>query len=217
MPTAPYGSWRSPITADLIVSSSVGVSQPQLAGDLTYWVESRPTEAGRNVIVRRDPDGRTEDVNPPPFNARTRVHEYGGGDYLVDGDTVYFANFADQHLYLARPNTEPIRLTGHPLSSQARPEPGQRREGAGSEVSSADATSPSPPAGRGPGGGVSPNPNRYADLTLDRARNRLICVREDHTQDEPALGVNTIVATTGPTIPAPLAMPQTRNVPEGFS
>ena len=48
MPTAPYGSWRSPITADLIVTSTVGVGIPQLAGDTTYWIESRPTEAGRS-------------------------------------------------------------------------------------------------------------------------------------------------------------------------
>ena len=93
MPTAPYGSWRSPITADLIVTSTVGVSQPQLAGDTTYWIESRPTEAGRNVIVCRHPDGTTEAINPAPMNARTRVHEYGGGDYTVDGSTVYWVNF----------------------------------------------------------------------------------------------------------------------------
>src|ERR671919_514246 len=78
-----YGSWKSPITADLIVGGSVGLSQPQLdAGDI-YWLELRPKEGGRNVIVKRSAGGVCTDVTPRPFNARTRVHEYGGGDYTV--------------------------------------------------------------------------------------------------------------------------------------
>jgi len=111
MAEAPYGSWRSPITADLIVSASIGISQPRLAGSDVYWVESRPMERGRNVIVRRGPDGSHQDVLPPPFNARTRVHEYGGGDYVVDGEMVYFSNFADQRLYRTAPGVEPQALT----------------------------------------------------------------------------------------------------------
>ncbi len=96
---APYGSWKSPITSDLIVSSSVGLSQPTIAGQDLYWVEMRPSEGGRNVIVRLDASGAATDVNPPPFNARTRVHEYGGGDYVVSDGVIYFSNFADQRLY----------------------------------------------------------------------------------------------------------------------
>ncbi|HEX6284152.1 MAG TPA: hypothetical protein VFZ71_04730, partial [Pyrinomonadaceae bacterium] len=80
---APYGSWKSPITSDLIVSGSVGLSQPAFDGANIYWVEMRPTESGRNVIVRRNNTGDLTDVTPQPFNARTRVHEYGGGDYLA--------------------------------------------------------------------------------------------------------------------------------------
>ncbi|HEX5835098.1 MAG TPA: hypothetical protein VFY34_14655, partial [Pyrinomonadaceae bacterium] len=85
---APYGSWKSPITSDLIVSGSVGLSQPTLDGDDIYWIEMRPTEGGRNVIVRRDPSGALTTVTPPPFNARTRVHEYGGGDYFAKSGVV---------------------------------------------------------------------------------------------------------------------------------
>lgn len=96
---SPYGSWKSPITSDLIVEGSVGLSQPTFAGDDIYWLEMRPKQAGRNVIVRRTPDGVCIDVNPPPFNARTRVHEYGGGDYLIDQGITYFSNFSDQRLY----------------------------------------------------------------------------------------------------------------------
>lgn len=97
--TSPYGSWKSPITSDLIVRGSVGVSQPTIAGQEIYWVEMRPSEGGRHVIVRRDQSGMTTDANPPPFNARTLVHEYGGGDYVVSEDVIYFSNFSDQRLY----------------------------------------------------------------------------------------------------------------------
>ncbi len=96
---APYGSWKSPITADLIVAGTVGLSNILADGDVIYWIESRPTEAGRNVIVRCTPDGCLADMTPAGFNARTRVHEYGGGDYLVHGGALFFANFADQRLY----------------------------------------------------------------------------------------------------------------------
>lgn len=96
---APYGSWKSPITSDLIVEGSVGLSQPSFDGDDIYWIEMRPKEAGRNVIVKRSPSGTCVDVNQPPFNARTRVHEYGGGDYSVSNGLVCFSNFSDQKLY----------------------------------------------------------------------------------------------------------------------
>ncbi|MFN2513131.1 MAG: prolyl oligopeptidase family serine peptidase [Pyrinomonadaceae bacterium] len=108
---AAYGSWKSPITSDLIVSGSVGLSQPTIAGQDTYWVEMRPSEGGRHVIVRRDATGAATDVNPPPFNARTRVHEYGGGDYVVSDGVVYFSNFTDQRIYQQRPGEEPSPIT----------------------------------------------------------------------------------------------------------
>jgi len=108
---APYGSWRSPITSQLITSATVGLTQIEVDGDDVYWVEMRPTEGGRYVIVRRTSDGRTLDVTPPPFNARTRVHEYGGGAFAVAGGTVYFSNFADQHLYRQEPGARPIPMT----------------------------------------------------------------------------------------------------------
>jgi dipeptidyl aminopeptidase/acylaminoacyl peptidase len=96
---APYGSWKSPITSELIVRGSVGLGMTAADGRDVYWLESRPSEAGRSVVVRRDHEGATADVNPQPFGARTRVHEYGGGDFAARGGTVYFSNFADQRLY----------------------------------------------------------------------------------------------------------------------
>jgi dipeptidyl aminopeptidase/acylaminoacyl peptidase len=96
---APYGSWKSPITSDLIVSATVGLGQIVLDGGDTYWLELRPSEGGRNCVVRGTPDGIISDVTPQGFNARTRVHEYGGGDFAVRDGAVYFTNFADQRVY----------------------------------------------------------------------------------------------------------------------
>lgn len=109
---SPYGTWKSPITSDLIVTGSVGLYQAAIDGADVYWEEMRPSEGGRSVIVRRSADGQTVDVTPRPFNARTRVHEYGGGDYAVLGGTVYFSNFADQRLYRqSSPQDEPQPIT----------------------------------------------------------------------------------------------------------
>jgi dipeptidyl aminopeptidase/acylaminoacyl peptidase len=107
----PYGSWKSPITSDLIACGSIGLSQPKIDGQNIYWVEMRPLEGGRQVIVRRDDAGSTVDVNPAPFNARTRVHEYGGGDYAVSHGTVYFSNFVDQRLYRQKEGSFPEPIT----------------------------------------------------------------------------------------------------------
>ncbi len=108
---APYGSWKSPITADLIVGGSVGLSQPQLDGSDIYWLELRPTEGGRNVVVKCSATRTFTDITPRPFNARTRVHEYGGGDYIVNNGVVYFTNFADQRLYKQVGPGDPEALT----------------------------------------------------------------------------------------------------------
>ena len=108
---APYGSWRSPITSELIVSGTVSLGQIALDGEDVYWSEMRPAEGGRYVVVRRSPDGRTADVTPASFNARTRVHEYGGGAFAVADGTVYFSNFADQRLYRQDRGAEPRPIT----------------------------------------------------------------------------------------------------------
>jgi dipeptidyl aminopeptidase/acylaminoacyl peptidase len=108
---APYGSWKSPITSDLIVKGSIGIGMIGLDGADVYWIEMRPSEGGRYVIVRRTPEGQTTDVTPQPFNARTRVHEYGGGDFVVADGTVYFSNFDDQRLYKQALGAEPQALT----------------------------------------------------------------------------------------------------------
>jgi dipeptidyl aminopeptidase/acylaminoacyl peptidase len=112
MPTvAPYGSWKSPLTSDLIVAGTIGLEQVMVDGNDLYWIEARPAEKGRNVIVRQTAQGIIHDVTPPPFNARTRVHEYGGGAYTVHEGTVYLSNFADQRLYGHKPGQPPVPIT----------------------------------------------------------------------------------------------------------
>ncbi|MEG5174842.1 S9 family peptidase [Microcoleus sp. B3-D7] len=146
---SPYGSWKSPISSDLIVSGTVGLGQIAIDGDDIYWVEGRPSEAGRSVLVRRTPEGKISDVTPHPFNVRTRVNEYGGAAFAVAGGVVYFSHFADQRIYTQTLNSQP-----EPLTPTAN--------------------------------------SRYADAIVDKQRNRLICVREDHAgEGEP---VNTIVS-----------------------
>ncbi len=108
---APYGSWKSPITSDLIAAGTIGLGQIVLDGEDIYWIEMHPAEGGRYVIVRWTPDGRITDVTPPPFNARTRVHEYGGGSFAVAEGTVYFSNFIDQRLYRQDPGAPPRAIT----------------------------------------------------------------------------------------------------------
>ncbi|HEX4997255.1 MAG TPA: S9 family peptidase [Terriglobia bacterium] len=90
----PYGSWPSAITSALLTSSGVSLAAACLSGGSAFWLEGRPLEGGRVAIVQ---DG--VDRISPPFNARTRAHEYGGGAFTVHDGVVYFTNFADQRLY----------------------------------------------------------------------------------------------------------------------
>lgn len=146
----PYGAWQSPVTAALILESGVGLAEITAFGDEVYWLETRPREQGRCVIVRLRPGEPALDLTPPEYNARTRVHEYGGGAYLVTHRGVFFVNFSDQNIYWLRQDRSITRLTDNAHC-------------------------------------------RYADLAYDPARERLICVREDHNPAAPE-AVNTIVA-----------------------
>ncbi|MCR4346973.1 MAG: S9 family peptidase [Sulfuricaulis sp.] len=107
---APYGSWKSPITADRIVEGGVGLGQVALDGSDIYWSEMRPAEGGRHVILRWR-EGTVEEILPAPFSARTRVHEYGGGAFAVDEGVLYFSNDNDQLLYRLAPGNPPHAIT----------------------------------------------------------------------------------------------------------
>ncbi|KAJ8604350.1 hypothetical protein CTAYLR_002532 [Chrysophaeum taylorii] len=112
----PFGSWPSALTAAKVTEGVVGLSSVEACGRAVYWLEARPQEAGRQVVVRKV-EGRVEEAIPKSANARTRVHEYGGGAWLpLDEATVLYSNFSDQRLWI---NENP--LTGEP------PEPGAWR------------------------------------------------------------------------------------------
>jgi dipeptidyl aminopeptidase/acylaminoacyl peptidase len=154
--TVPYGSWSSPISAELVAAGGVSLDEVRVAGSAVHWIEGRPLEGGRQVVCRaeagpggaRGPQGGPQEhppvaeVLPDGFNARTRVHEYGGGAYALHGDTLFFSNFADQRLY---------RLDG----------------GAGQPAP----ITPEPPARAA---------HRYADACPTPDGRRLVCVRERH-------------------------------------
>jgi dipeptidyl aminopeptidase/acylaminoacyl peptidase len=143
--TAGYGTWESPITADLIAAASVGLGQIALDGPDIYWSVLRPSEGGRTAIERYDASGNVSDVLPAPYSARSRVHEYGGGAFAVHRGAVWFCHDADQRIYCQAPGGPPGALTAE----------GRRR---------------------------------FADLTVDPGRQRLVAVCEDHAAggQEPA-------------------------------
>ena len=97
---APYGAWDSPVTTDLVAGKTVGLGALQADEGALYWLESRPNENGRSVLVRRGSDGRIEDLTPAPLNVASRVHEYGGGAYLVEGGRVVFSDKATGAVWL---------------------------------------------------------------------------------------------------------------------
>lgn len=135
---AACGTWTSPLTAASVAASALRLSAVTIDGDDIYWIEGRPEDGGRNVLVRRSADGSVADVSPASANVRTRVHEYGGGAYAVSGGVVYYSEFTDQRLYRLVPGGTPQPLT--PAGSWC-----------------------------------------FADASVDARRERLICVREDHT------------------------------------
>ena len=110
---APYGSWTSPITLDMLLKRTVHMRNQMVRwdGETLYWSELRPDEGGRIVVCKRDPGGAASDVTPEGFNARTRVHEYGGGHFAVSGGTVWFTNYSDQRVYRQDAGKEPRAIT----------------------------------------------------------------------------------------------------------
>ena len=121
MQTLPYGTWPSPISAADVATAGRSIGFVSLLGDEVWWNETRPTEGGRSVVVRRTADGRMVDAVGAPWHARTRRHEYGGRAWLpiagADGaaPAVVFAHWDDQRLYLMPGGSaEPRPLTPEP-------------------------------------------------------------------------------------------------------
>jgi dipeptidyl aminopeptidase/acylaminoacyl peptidase len=101
-----YGSWVSPLSAEAIAAGTTRLGAPWIDQGRVYWLEGRPKEGGRSVVVREG-----EELTPAPFNVRSRVHEYGGGAYAVADRTIYFVNFADQRIYRQEEGKAPEALT----------------------------------------------------------------------------------------------------------
>jgi len=116
-----YGEWPSPIDGADVARKQVGLAFPTIDAAGVWWQESRPEEGGRLAVVCRGPDGISRDLLPAPWNARTRVHEYGGKSYLPLPDGFVFANFGDQRLYRCAGTTDPVAPTPVALT----PEPGE--------------------------------------------------------------------------------------------
>src|SRR5436309_6180321 len=116
---APYGTWTSPFTAELLSEGTIPVGSVMVSGSDVWWIEGRPTEGGRYVLVRRREGEEPQVLTPEGFNVRTRVHEYGGGAACVHGSTVFFSNFADQRLYRQDQGAEPVPITPEPQTPAA--------------------------------------------------------------------------------------------------
>ncbi len=111
---APYGCWKSPITAAQVAKGAVRYGGLQAANGSFYWTEGRPQEGGRNVILAARPGRAAKDILPAPYSARSRVHEYGGGAFLACGHGVFFVNGDDQDFYFLGADGAIKRITDAP-------------------------------------------------------------------------------------------------------
>jgi dipeptidyl aminopeptidase/acylaminoacyl peptidase len=182
---APFGSWRSPLTATLIAEGRVTTMWPQSIDESLYWTELRPSEDGRYVVVRRAPDGGVADVTPPGVSARTLVHEYGGGMYAAfrsadGGESVIFSDQTDQRLY----RQDLLGAGDEPAAG------GEQRWSLPQPIT------PQPP---------EPRAHRYADGRVTPDGRLLVCVRERHESNGTVVNELVMLPTDGSTPPAPVA------------
>ena len=110
---ASFGSWKSPITSDLIVSRTIGIGSILVNHDNIFWLEKRPQEQGRNLIAGIFNQREFKNLTPSPLSVRSKIHEYGGGAYTVEKNTIYFSNFQDGRIYQQVIGTQP-----HPLTNE---------------------------------------------------------------------------------------------------
>jgi dipeptidyl aminopeptidase/acylaminoacyl peptidase len=173
VPRVPFGEWSSPITAADVARGRLRISFPTVIGGEVWWQEGRPEEAGRVTVVHRAAGGKLTDLLPAPWNARTRVHEYGGLAYLPvprasvrpataggrtpRGHAIVFANYADQRLYVAGAETDG-KQPPYPITPDT----------AAADVGSTAA-------------GLDPGGLRYADFALSPDRSEIWCVQERHS------------------------------------
>ncbi|MDO3384498.1 S9 family peptidase [Gilvimarinus sp. SDUM040013] len=140
--TAPFGTWPSPITANTLTNNALRLSDPQVCGEMVYWLESRADEGGRSVLMQQRLGSDARELLDASISVRTRAHEYGGGAFFATEDAVFAVFDSDGCVYKI-----PLRQ-GHSLTPIAL---------------------------------TSEDPYRYADFCLDKSRQKLIAVREDHS------------------------------------
>jgi dipeptidyl aminopeptidase/acylaminoacyl peptidase len=108
---APYGTWKSPITAELVARAGTSLSGAWLEDGVAWFLEGRPSEGGRVVLVQARPGEKPVDATPEGFNVRTMAHEYGGGAFCIHRGAVFCSNFEDQRLYRQDPGKDPVPIT----------------------------------------------------------------------------------------------------------
>tara|TARA_R110000751_G_C13775172_1_gene480539 strand:- start:235 stop:2226 length:1992 start_codon:yes stop_codon:yes gene_type:complete len=113
--TAAYGAWQSPITAASIFEASDNVSYLTVENDQLYFVESKASANGKNVLFKLSPQNTAIKLTSTEVSVRTRVHEYGGRPYLVDGDTIYYSQFTNQKIYRVSQNSAAEAITSEKL------------------------------------------------------------------------------------------------------
>ena len=112
---SPYGTWTSPISAADVAATGGGAQWLDVVDGEAWWAEARPAEGGRLALVRAD----GTEMLPAPWNARNRVHEYGGRPWLVVGRSIYFTHWDDQRVYVRDLDTGEV--------SPRSPEPPERQ------------------------------------------------------------------------------------------
>jgi dipeptidyl aminopeptidase/acylaminoacyl peptidase len=173
-PEVPFGEWPSPVSAADVARSGRRLSFPTIIGGDAWWQETQPDEGGRTAVMFQAAGGQRTALLPAPWNARTRVHEYGGLAYLPvpvppapgrpprpgrapRGRALVFANFADQRLYLAGRDTAEGTAEPQPLT----PDPVTVPAASGTATLAASAL-------------------RYADFVLAAGGTEVWCVQERH-------------------------------------
>ncbi|MCC5860908.1 MAG: S9 family peptidase [Gammaproteobacteria bacterium] len=99
-PTLAHGSWPSPISPAMVARAGLRLSAPRVQGQRTLWLEGRPAEQGRGVVVAAEPDGQLRDLIPAGYSVRSAVNEYGGGAWAVQGACLWFVNATDHSIYV---------------------------------------------------------------------------------------------------------------------
>src|ERR1700742_1430918 len=107
---APYGSWASPLSAEALAAGGISFGDLRSVDGRLYWTENVPARGGA-IAVFSYADGAVAPVTPEAANVRTRVHEYGGAPFIVDGSTVYYSQYGDQRLYALKDGGQPAPLT----------------------------------------------------------------------------------------------------------